>query len=89
MLAHEIKTNMMKTLRFLTILGAIGLLISPLARGTPEMSKKENRMCVVCHTALGKPDLNDVGKCYKDHKYVLQGCEKKKDFSAALLIERN
>jgi hypothetical protein len=70
--------KIMKTLRFLTILIAVAVLFSPLARSTPEMSKKENRMCLTCHTAVGKSDLNDVGKCYKDHKFVLEGCEKKK-----------
>jgi hypothetical protein len=41
----------------------------------PEYMKKEKaKNCVVCHTAAGKKDLNDVGKCYAK-KHVMEGCE--------------
>lgn len=68
---------MKKILRALAILGGIALLFSPFAIGTPEMAKKEDKQCVYCHTAVGKPDLNEAGKYYKEHK-TLQGYEKKK-----------
>jgi hypothetical protein len=45
----------------------VALLLSPFAKGTPEMAKKEAKQCVYCHTAMGKPDLNDARKYYKDH----------------------
>ena len=42
----------------------------------PEYAKKEGVKCVACHTAMGKKDLNDVGKCYKDKK-DLKVCQTK------------
>jgi len=56
-----------KILRAIAIFGSVALLLSPLAKGTPEMAKKESKQCAYCHTAIGKPDLNDAGKYYKDH----------------------
>lgn len=61
----------------LAITGTIALLFVPFSAGTPEIAKKENRQCVYCHTAIGKPDLNDVGKYYKDH-HSLDGYREKK-----------
>ena len=69
---------MNKVLRFLAILGAVSLFLSPLAKATPEFSKKESKTCLYCHTALGKPDLNDAGKYYKDHNNSLEGYVEKK-----------
>jgi hypothetical protein len=64
-------------LKFLSILGAVAVLFAPFAVGTPEFAKKENRQCIYCHTAIGKPDLNDAGRYYKEHK-TLQGFREKK-----------
>jgi len=64
-------------LRALAILGTVALLFAPFAVGTPEMAKKESKQCVYCHTAIGKPDLNDAGRYYKDHK-SLEGYKEKK-----------
>jgi hypothetical protein len=58
---------MSKILRAIAIFGGVALLLSPFAVGTPEMAKKESKQCVYCHTAIGKPDLNDAGKYYKEH----------------------
>ena len=69
---------MKRVIRALAIVAAVTLLVAPLATGTPEYAKKEQKQCTVCHTALGKPDLNDVGKCYKERNRSLVGCEKKK-----------
>jgi hypothetical protein len=52
--------------------------LSPFARSTPEYGKKEGKACEYCHTAFGKADLNDVGKCYKAHDHSLKDCEPKK-----------
>lgn len=68
---------MSNILRFLAIFGAVAILFAPFSVGTPEYSKKENKQCVYCHTALGKPDLNDAGKYYKEHK-TLEGFKEKK-----------
>ena len=65
-------TKVEKILRALVITGVVGLLFVPLSRGTTEYSKKENKQCAYCHTAVGKPDLNDAGKYYKDH-HTLDG----------------
>jgi len=61
-----------KILRALAIAGIVALLFIPLAVGTPEYAKKESKQCIYCHTAIGKPDLNDAGRYYKDHK-TLEG----------------
>ena len=68
---------MRNILKFLAIFGAVAVLFAPFAVGTPEYAKKENRQCIYCHTAIGKPDLNDAGRYYKDHK-TLQGYKEKK-----------
>ena len=64
---------MIKIARAFAILGAVALLFSPFATGTPEYSKKESKQCVYCHTAVGKPDLNEAGKYYKEHNNSLEG----------------
>jgi hypothetical protein len=71
----EIEVN--KLVRALAIFGGVALLLSPFAIGTPEMAKKESRQCIYCHTAVGKPDLNEAGKYYKDHG-SLEGFKEKK-----------
>ena len=68
---------MKKILRALAITGAVALLFVPFAVGTPEYTKKENKACIYCHTAVGKPDLNDAGKYYKMHR-TLEGYVEKK-----------
>jgi hypothetical protein len=67
-----------KIIRAILIVGGLALLASPFAVGTPEYSKKEEKSCTFCHTALGKPDLNEAGKYYKDHDHSLKGFEEKK-----------
>src|SRR5215470_17564509 len=67
-----------KVLQGLSILTGVTILASPFAVGTPEYSKKEQKQCTFCHTAMGKPDLNDAGKYYKDHEHSLKGYEDKK-----------
>jgi hypothetical protein len=66
-----------KILRALAITGAVALLFVPFTVGTPEYTKKENKACIYCHTAVGKPDLNDAGKYYKAHR-TLEGYVEKK-----------
>ena len=64
-------------IRTLAITGLATLLFLPFAAGTPEYTKKENKACLYCHTAVGKPDLNDAGKYYKAH-HTLEGYVEKK-----------
>jgi hypothetical protein len=59
-------------LRAIAIASSAALLLAPFAAGTPEYTKKENKQCTYCHTAVGKPDLNDAGKYYKTHR-TLEG----------------
>jgi hypothetical protein len=66
--------NVKKLLSFLAILAGTALLVIPFATATPEMAKKENQMCVTCHTAVGREELNDTGKCYKRNNNSLKGC---------------
>jgi len=46
--------------------------------GKTEYTKKEKKACTYCHTAQGKKELNDVGKCYGEHQHSLEGCDTKK-----------
>ena len=69
---------MKKVLRALAIVASVALFLTPLAISTPEMAKKEQKQCVYCHTALGKPDLNEAGKYYKEHDHSFKGYEEKK-----------
>jgi len=71
------RSQVKNILRALAITGAVALLFIPFAAGTPEYTKKENKPCLYCHTAVGKPDLNDAGKYYKTHK-TLEGYIEKK-----------
>lgn len=67
----------MKTLKLVVpaaILTAGFLLCTTTSYGKPEYATKEKKACVYCHTAMGKKDLNDTGKCYKDAKYSLAKC---------------
>lgn len=58
---------MRKLIPIVGIAGALAFIFSQIAVGTPEMAKKEGKQCIYCHTAVGKPDLNDAGKYYKEH----------------------
>ncbi len=66
--------------RFLTIgipsaIIVTGLMMAPSSSfGKPEYTKKEGKGCTYCHTAAGKKDLNDVGKCYAEHGHSLESC---------------
>jgi len=62
----------------LAIFAGVTALAAPFAVSTPEYAKKEQKQCTFCHTALGKPDLNDAGKYYKDHDHSFKGYEEKK-----------
>ena len=70
-------------MKILKLLIPAGILISSLVLTTaitvakPEYSKKEKKGCTTCHTANGKKELNDVGKCYETKK-SLETCDAKK-----------
>ncbi|MBS1875900.1 MAG: hypothetical protein JSU00_21980 [Acidobacteria bacterium] len=74
---------MMKTVAKYTLPAALlagGLYVSQMnSFATPAYAKKEGgAKCTVCHTAMGKKDLNDVGKCYKGKNHTdLKSCETK------------
>ena len=70
-------TRVNKILQALVITSAVAVLFVPFSSGTPEYSKKENKQCAYCHTAVGKPDLNDAGRYYKDH-HSLEGYREQK-----------
>ncbi len=44
------------------------ILLSPGVYGTPEIAEREDRSCLVCHTALGRAELNDAGKYYGERR---------------------
>ena len=68
---------MKKLLAVLGITGFTAILLAPFAAATPEYTKKENKKCEYCHTAMGRPELNDAGKYYKAH-HTLEGYVEKK-----------
>ncbi len=70
-MSHK-ENKLRNILRALAILAGVTILFSPFAVSTPEIAKKEQKQCQVCHTAMGKPDLNDAGKYYKE-KRTLDG----------------
>jgi hypothetical protein len=41
------------------------MLWSGAAEGTPEIAQKEGLGCLVCHTAVGRAELNDRGTYYR------------------------
>ena len=57
------------------IVGAL-MMAPSFSFGKTEYTKKEGKGCTYCHTAAGKKDLNDIGKCYAEHNHSLQGCGK-------------
>ena len=57
------------------ILGGLAL-APPFSFAKTEYTKKEGKGCTYCHTAAGKKDLNDMGKCYADHNHSLESCAK-------------
>ena len=62
-----------------TIIFLGGLIVySPFSFAKTEYTKKEGKGCTYCHTAAGKKDLNDVGKCYAEHGHSLADCAPKK-----------
>ena len=57
---------------------AFGLALTSLpSYGTAAYAKKEGAKCTVCHVAMGKKDLNDTGKCYKEHDHSMEACKAK------------
>ena len=66
---------MTRVLRAFAIILGVIILLAPFAMSTVEYSNKEKKQCVYCHTAMGKPDLNEAGKWYKDHDHTFKGWE--------------
>ena len=52
--------------------GALAMLFSEAVFGTPEIAQREMQGCLVCHSALGKADLNDRGRFYERER-TLEG----------------
>ena len=44
---------------------ATAMVLSEAVLATPEISQQEQQGCLVCHTAVGKADLNDLGRYYR------------------------
>lgn len=42
----------------------------------PKFAKESGKPCATCHVTTGKPELNDIGKCFKEKK-DLAACAKK------------
>lgn len=63
-------------LRRLLAVGIV-LMLPAAAHATPKFAKETSKACTTCHAKAGKPELNDVGKCFKNNKFKLGDCEKK------------
>ncbi len=64
-------------MRLLQILVALAILsgsMISISTATPTYAKKEGKKCTYCHVTMGKPDLNDTGKCYKANDHSLAKC---------------
>ncbi len=74
----EAPYKMIKAVKFAIPAAVVGLGIlasSSLSFGTPKIAKDTGvKPCTVCHTAMGKKDLNKAGECYKGKK-DLKACE--------------
>ncbi len=72
---------MLKSFLKFTIPSALliaGLGLSSLSTyAKPDYAKKEKKGCTYCHVKAGQKDLNDVGKCYKEHDHSLDACSPK------------
>lgn len=62
----------LKVVCFLAIGIGAAIVFSEAIEGTPEIAQKEGLGCLVCHTALGRADLNDRGLYYKKER-TLEG----------------
>jgi hypothetical protein len=69
---------MLKSLKFVlpTVIVGLGMLASSnLSYGSPKIAKETGvKPCTVCHTTMGKKELNKSGDCYKAKK-DLKVCE--------------
>jgi hypothetical protein len=65
----------MKLFKVLLAFAILSGSLMSVSKATPAYSKKEGKKCTYCHTAAGKPDLNDTGKCYKENNHSLDKCK--------------
>jgi len=64
----------MKLMMALVGMAFLGLLFASLPAGSrPKEGKKVGKPCTHCHVKAGKPELNDIGNCYKE-KRSLDSC---------------
>jgi hypothetical protein len=63
---------MLKSVKYVipALVAGLGILASStLSYGSPKIAKETGvKPCTVCHTAMGKKDLNKAGDCYKEKK---------------------
>ena len=65
--------RLLQALVAVSLFGASLISIST-SSAKPAYAAKEHQKCVYCHTAAGKADLNDIGKCYKANDHSLAKC---------------
>ena len=68
----------MKLIRVLAALAVLSgsLMMISNSSATPAYAKKEGKNCKYCHSAMppSAKNLNDTGKCYKEHDHSLAKC---------------
>lgn len=62
----------LKVVCSLAIGAAMSVVLCGRIEGTPEIAQKEGQGCLVCHTAVGRAELNDRGTYYKAER-TLEG----------------
>lgn len=65
----------MRLLKVLMVLALFSGSMLSLSTAKPAYAKKEGKKCTYCHVAVGKPELNDTGKCYAKNDHSLAKCE--------------
>ncbi len=65
----------MKLFQILVALAILSGSMISISTAKPAYAQKEGKKCTYCHTAAGKPDLNDTGKCYKENDHSLEKCK--------------
>jgi hypothetical protein len=68
----------MRFVKLLMVLVFSLIIVASFSLAKPEYSKKESKNCAYCHVKVGSPDLNAMGKCYKENNHSLAKCGEKK-----------
>lgn len=66
----------MKRITVVAVAVCMAWVFSGSVNANPKFAKETGKPCSNCHVTTGKPELNDLGKCFKEKK-DLAACAKK------------